>query len=133
MKRNHQRRRVQSLGSTPQATLNCELQPVCLGTIGTCSRTGSSRRCFGSRYNPLWSRDSWGQQTHEVLRKGKLYQHLGIDSIEHLECLSHVAKRMKTNLCKRQNKLMKNIRSRKAGARELYTSELHMAKGKLAR
>ena len=72
-------------------------------------------------------------KTHEVLRKAKLYQHLGIDSIEHLECLSHVAKRLKANLCKRQDKLMKEIRSRKAGAREFYTSELQMGKGEVSK
>ena len=49
-------------------------------------------------------------KTHEVLRKANLDHHLGIDSIEHLECLSHVAKRLKANLCKRQYKLMKDIR-----------------------
>ena len=51
-----------------------------------------------------------------------------MNSIDHLECLSHVAKRMKANFCKRQDNAMKTMRSRKAGAREFYTSELQMFK-----
>ena len=68
-------------------------------------------------------------KTHEVLRKANLYNHLGISSIGHLECLSHVAKRLKTNLCKRQDKVMKSVRSKKEGAREFYSTELHMSHG----
>ena len=68
-------------------------------------------------------------KTHEVLRKANLYDHLGISSIGHLECLSHVAKRMKTNLCKRQDKVMKSIRSKKEGAKDFYTSDLHLSRG----
>ena len=68
-------------------------------------------------------------KTHEDLRKANLYSDLGTSSIDHLECLSHVAKRMKTNLCKRQDKVMKSVRSKKAGAKEFYASELHLSQG----
>ena len=51
-------------------------------------------------------------KTHEVLRKANLYSDLGTSSIDHLKCLSHVAKRMITNLCKREDKQMKSVRSK---------------------
>ena len=65
-------------------------------------------------------------KTHEALSKANLYQHLGIESIDHLECLSHVAKRMKTNLCKRQDKVMNSVRSKRAGAEDFDTSEMQL-------
>ena len=52
-------------------------------------------------------------RTHEALRKEKVYEHLGIHDIERMECLAHVAKIMKINLCNAQEKLLKSKRTEK--------------------
>ena len=46
--------------------------------------------------------------------------------MEHMECLSHVAKRMKTNLCKRQENILKDSRTSKAAANRFYQEKLAM-------
>ena len=54
-------------------------------------------------------------KTHEALLKADVYGHLESgEAIERFECISHVAKRMKSNLNKRQEKVLKNSRSSKA-------------------
>ena len=46
-------------------------------------------------------------KTHDVLRQKDIYRDVG-SAIERLECLAHVAKRIKTNLCKAQEKTLKS-------------------------
>ena len=53
-------------------------------------------------------------KTHDILMKSGIYNHLeGSPTIERYECLAHVAKRMKTNLHKKQEKILKLVRSDK--------------------
>ena len=53
-------------------------------------------------------------ETIEALKDARVYQQLGQDlEINRLECLSHVAKRMKINLCNRQDVLLKQARNDK--------------------
>ena len=53
-------------------------------------------------------------KTHDVLVKSGIYSHLdGSPTIERFECLAHVAKRMKTNLHKKQEKVLKLVRAHK--------------------
>ena len=53
-------------------------------------------------------------KTHEALHIVNPYHHLGIDEIQRFECLSHVCKRLKINLCNRRDKVMKAKKSGKA-------------------
>ena len=54
-------------------------------------------------------------KTHDTLEKAAIYQHLpGSPSIERFECIAHVAKRMKGNLFKRQEKVLTVARADKA-------------------
>ena len=47
-------------------------------------------------------------KTRDILEKANLYRELdGSPSIVRFECIAHVAKRMKANLFKRQEKLLK--------------------------
>ena len=47
-------------------------------------------------------------KTDVELKNAAIYHKLGLDlEIDRLECLSHVAKRMKTNLCKKQDAVLK--------------------------
>ena len=61
-------------------------------------------------------------KTHESLRKEKVYEHLGIHEIERMECLAHVAKRMKINLCNAQEKLLKSKRTEKEFQKRMLTT-----------
>ena len=61
-------------------------------------------------------------KTHESLRKENVYEHLGIHEIERLECLDHVAKRMKINLCNAQEKLLKSKRTEKEIQKRMLTT-----------
>ena len=61
-------------------------------------------------------------KTYEVLRKADLYREVGAD-IERLECLAHVAKRLKTNLCKAQEKCLKSNRTEKEIQKRLMTAK----------
>ena len=71
-------------------------------------------------------------KTHEVLRKSKPYQHLGIYEIERLECLAHVAKRLKKNICNYQEKSLKSHRNEKEFDRRLL-SKGSMSKGEITK
>ena len=54
-------------------------------------------------------------KTHDVLLKSDIYNHLDEHrTIDRFECIAHVAKRMKSNLNKRQEKVLKLSRSSKA-------------------
>ena len=66
-------------------------------------------------------------KTFEVLKKANLYEDLNVEMMEHMECLSHVAKRMKINLCKRQEKILKDSRTSRAGAKRFYQEKLSMS------
>ena len=72
-------------------------------------------------------------KTSEILNKQDLYSHLGNEKIERLECLSHVAKRMKINLVKRQEKVLKTAKFEKAGAKQFYEKELQLSKKELTK
>ena len=61
-------------------------------------------------------------KTHESLRKENVYEHLGIHEIERMECLDHVAKRMKINLCNAQEKLLKSKRTEKEIQKRMLTT-----------
>ena len=51
-------------------------------------------------------------KTDAALKEAKIYTTLGFDlEIGRLECLSHVLKRMKTNLCKKQEAVLKESRT----------------------
>ena len=65
-------------------------------------------------------------QTHDVLEKAAVYQNIrDAPTIERFECIAHVAKRMKTNLHKRQEKVLKTARSDKgAMSRALFKKGL---------
>ena len=65
-------------------------------------------------------------KTFEVLKKANLYEDLNVEMMEQMECLIHVAKRMKTNLCKRQEKILKYFCTSKAGAKKFYQEKLAM-------
>ena len=65
-------------------------------------------------------------QKFEVLKKANLDEDLNVEMMVHIECLSQVAKRMKTNLCKRQEKILKDSRTSKAGAKKFYQENLAM-------
>ena len=53
-------------------------------------------------------------KTHDVLAKAAVYKDLsGAPTIERFECIAHVAKRMKTHLHKRQDKVLKTARADK--------------------
>ena len=60
-------------------------------------------------------------KTDAALKDADIYKTLGFDlEIRRLECLSHALKRMKTNLCKKQEVLLKDARaSKKVHTREL--------------
>ena len=65
-------------------------------------------------------------KTDAALKEAKIYANLGFDlEIGRLECLSHVLKRMKTNLCKKQEAVLKESRT----SYKVHTKEL-MKKGK---
>ena len=65
-------------------------------------------------------------KTDAALKDADIYNSLGFDlEIGRLECLSHVLKRMKTNLCKKQEVVLKDARTSK----KVYTKEL-IKKGK---
>ena len=54
-------------------------------------------------------------KSHEILQKAGVYNHLDDSSlIQRFECLAHLTKRMKTNLFKRQDKVLKLVRADKA-------------------
>ena len=64
-------------------------------------------------------------KTDVALKEAKVYANLVFDlEIGRLECLSHVLKRMKTNLCKKQEAVLKESRTYKVNTQEL------MKKGK---
>ena len=65
-------------------------------------------------------------KTFELLKKANLYEDLNVEMMVHMECLSHVAQRMKTNLDKSQEKILKDSRTSKAGAKEFYMEKLAM-------
>ena len=79
-------------------------------------------------------------KTYDVLRQADIYRDVG-DDIERFECLAHVAKRLKTNLCKAQEKTLKSNRNEKEIQKRLMsaksmpqrkiTKELGSFKGKL--
>ena len=51
-------------------------------------------------------------KTDAALKDAKVYTNFGLDfDIDRLECLSHVLKRMKANLCKRQESVLKDART----------------------
>ena len=60
-------------------------------------------------------------KTYEILRQEDIYSQLGFQ-IERLECLAHVAKRVKTNLCKAQEKALKSQRTEKEYQKRVLTS-----------
>ena len=60
-------------------------------------------------------------KTSEVLRQEDIYSHVGCQ-IERLECLAHVAKRIKTNLCKAQEKSLKSQRTEKEIKKRVMTA-----------
>ena len=64
-------------------------------------------------------------KTDAALKDAKIYTSFGLDfEIDRLECLSHVLKRMKTNLCKRQESVLKEARTlKKVHTKELMKSE----------
>ena len=65
-------------------------------------------------------------KTDAALKDAGIYKKLGFDlEIGRLECLSHVLKRMKSNLCKKQEGVLKDARTSK----KVHTKEL-MKKGK---
>ena len=65
-------------------------------------------------------------KTDAALKDADIYKTLGFDlEIGRLECLSHVLKRMKTNLCKKQEVVLKDARASK----KVHTKEL-MKEGK---
>ena len=54
-------------------------------------------------------------KTHKILAKADIYKGIhGSPSIRRFECLAHVAKRMKSNLFKRQDKVLKLVQDDKA-------------------
>ena len=60
-------------------------------------------------------------KTDPALRDADIYNILGFDiEIGRLECLSHVLKRMKSNLCKKQEVVLKDARTSK----KVHTKEL---------
>ena len=63
-------------------------------------------------------------KTNAALKDAKIYTSFGLDlEIDRLECLSHVLKRMETNLCKRQESVQKDARtSKKVHTKELMKS-----------
>ena len=63
-------------------------------------------------------------KTHDVLAKAGLYDDI-IDAptIDRFECIAHVAKRMKTNLHKRQDKVLKTARADKAALVRTYSKK----------
>ena len=66
-------------------------------------------------------------KTDEAIKEADIYKILGFDlEIGRLECLIHVLKRMKTNLCKKQEVVLKDARNSK----KVHTKEL-MKKGKI--
>ena len=61
-------------------------------------------------------------KTDETLRKANIYEHLACENVSEIgrmECLSHVVKRMKTNLSKRQQAVLKDARLEKKVALRL--------------
>ena len=63
-------------------------------------------------------------KTHNVLEKANLYSHLpGSKIIERYECIAHVVKRLKSNLFKRQEKVLKDTRSAKAAESRKMTKQ----------
>ena len=55
-------------------------------------------------------------KTDETLRKANIYEHLACEKVSEtgrMEFLSHVVKRMKTNLSKRQHAVLKDARLEK--------------------
>ena len=61
-------------------------------------------------------------KTHEALRNAGVYEHLGIADIERLECLAHVAKRIKINICNAQEKFLKSKRIEKEIQKRVLTT-----------
>ena len=68
-------------------------------------------------------------KTIEALKDAQVYHQLGVDvEINRLECLSHVVKRMKINLCNRQEAVLKEARNDKKAEVRYLMKEKHMNK-----
>ena len=68
-------------------------------------------------------------KTIEALKDARVYQQLGQNfEISRLECLSHVAKRMKINLCNRQEAVLKEARNDKKAEVRYLMKEKQMNK-----
>ena len=68
-------------------------------------------------------------KTHDALGKDDIYHNIpGSPSIDRFECIAHVAKRMKSNLFKRQEKVLKLSRADKASkSREMAKKDISKA------
>ena len=63
-------------------------------------------------------------KTHDVLAKAGIYNDIpDAPTIKRFECITHVAKRMKTNLHKRQDKVLKTARAEKASLTRSYSKK----------
>ena len=63
-------------------------------------------------------------KTHDVLAKAGVYKDLGdAPTIERFECIAHVAKRLKSNLHKRQDKVLKTARADKVAMSRSLTKK----------
>ena len=68
-------------------------------------------------------------KTIEALKEAQVYQQLGQNfEISRLECLSHVAKRMKINFCHRQEAVLKEARNDKKAEVRYLMKEKQMNK-----
>ena len=68
-------------------------------------------------------------KTIEALKDAQVYHQLGVDvEINRLECLSHVVKRMKINLCNRQEAVLKEARNDKKAEVRYLMKEKQMNK-----
>ena len=73
-------------------------------------------------------------KTDETLRRSRIYQEHGYyHDIGRLECLSHVVKRLKANLNKRQEAVLKESRTTKRAEIKLSTEGLSFEKAKQAK
>ena len=65
----------------------------------------------------------------EAVKDARVHHELGLDlDIHRLECLSHVVKRMKINLCNRQESVLKETRNDKKSEIRYIMKEKQMNK-----